>query len=373
MSLPHYRGLTWDHPRGYRALEAAARDVAPGQGLTIQWDRHSLEGFESAPIADLAERYDLIVLDHPHVGEAVAQNCLLPMENLFGEKPLADLETAAIGRSLASYHYAGAHWALPLDAATQVMAYAHNRIDTPPTTWGGVIDLAARQPVALSLAGPHAILSFQSIVAALGGIRPEHGFVDRQIGRDAYAIMTALTGATSRTFVHANPIALLQAMAAGEDIALTPLVYGYVNYAIGGRVGFADAPRGTAGIGSILGGTGIAVSKRCIVTPALETHLSWLMGEEAQRQFIPAQEGQPSLHAAWTDAQVDADWGGFYSSTHATLEAASLRPRHDGAIAFQTQAAIRLRDGLIDRDPVDAVLDDIEAAFRRHHSKGAEL
>lgn len=373
MSLPHYRGLTWDHPRGYRALEAAACSIAPGQGLTIAWDRHSLEGFEAAPIAELADRYDLIVLDHPHVGEAVAQDCLLPMESLFDATMLAELETAAIGRSLASYHYADAHWALPLDAATQVMAYARDRIDQPPTTWDAVIDLAASQPVALSLAGPHAILSFQSIVAALGGARPADAFVDRRIGREAYAIMAGLTGSTSRAFVAANPIALLEAMATGEDIALVPLIYGYVNYAAAGRVGFADAPRGTAGIGSILGGTGIAVSKRCAMTPALKAHLLWLMGEEAQRQFIPAQDGQPSLRTAWADPQVDARWGGFYSGTRATLEAASLRPRHDGAIPFQTEASTRLRAGLIDGDPADPVLDAIEAAFHRHHRKGTPL
>jgi hypothetical protein len=95
MSLTSYRGLTWDHPRGYRALEAAAQDIAPGQGLSILWDRHSLEGFEAAPIAELAEHYDLIVLDHPHVGEAVAQDCLLPMASLLavrgrrGDRPVA--------------------------------------------------------------------------------------------------------------------------------------------------------------------------------------------------------------------------------------------------------------------------------------------
>lgn len=373
MSLPAYRGLTWDHPRGYRALESAARDIAPQQGLSIIWDRHSLEGFESSPITELAERYDLIVLDHPHVGEAVAQDCLQPMESLFDEAMIVALETAAIGRSLGSYHYAGAHWALPLDAATQVMAYARDRIATPPATWDEVIALAYVAPVALSLAGPHTILSFQSIVAALGGMRPADGFVDRQTGRDAYAIMAALTGATSRQWIDANPIALLEAMMAGEDIALVPLIYGYVNYAPGGRVGFAEAPRGAGGIGSILGGTGIAVSRRCIVTPALLTHLAWLMGEDTQRRFIPAHEGQPALRAAWTDPQVDARWGGFYSGTRATLDAATLRPRHDGAIAFQSQASARLRAGLIEGDPVDRVLDDIEAAFRRHHRKGQEL
>jgi len=372
MSGMQYRGLTWDHPRGYRALEAAAEAIAPTQGLTIAWDRHPLEGFESHPIADLAERYDLIVLDHPHVGEAVAHDCLVPVEEVMGEDMVEALGAAAIGPSLASYRYAGRHWALPLDAASQVMAYAPDPVDAPPTTWAQVIDLAARAPVALSLSGPHAALTFQSVVASLHGAgRPENAFVDPEIGAEAYAIMAALTGEETRARAGQNPIALLEALASGEDLALVPLVYGYVNYARQG-VAFADAPRGRAGIGSILGGTGIAVSRRCKVTDELRAHLAWLMGEEAQRGFIPAHEGQPALRSAWADPAVDAEWGGFYSATRATLENAALRPRHDGAIAFQTEASARLREGLLNGEPATPVLADIEAAFARHHQQGTE-
>ena len=111
---PEYRGLTWDHPRGYNALAAAAdaaRDVA------IAWDKHSLEGFESRSIAEQCALYDLVVLDHPHVGEAVAADCLVPLENLFAADELAQWGDAAVGPSLASYLYADKHWALPLDAA----------------------------------------------------------------------------------------------------------------------------------------------------------------------------------------------------------------------------------------------------------------
>lgn len=369
---PAYCGLTWDHPRGYRALEAAAASVAPAQGLSIAWDRHPLEGFESHPIADLAERYDLIVLDHPHVGEAVAQDCLIPMAQVVGAEALAALETAAIGPSLASYHYAGAHWALPLDAASQVMAYAPSRIEAPPTTWQAVLDLARREPVALSLSGPHAALTFQSIAASLSSNgRPGDRFVDPETGREAYEWMAALTGDATRARIDQNPIALLEALSGGKDLALVPLVYGYVNYAKEGAA-FADAPRGRAGIGSMLGGTGIAVSRRCTVTEELRAHLSWLMGEEAQRRFIPAHDGQPALRRAWDDPAVDQEWRGFYAATRATLEAASLRPRHDGAIAFQTEASARLREGLLAHEPAAPVLADIEAAFARHHIEGTE-
>lgn len=373
MTRPAYRGLTWDHPRGYRALEAAAQAIAPDHGLSITWDRHPLEGFESHPIADLAARYDLIVLDHPHVGEAVAHDCLIPIDEVMDLGELDALDKSAIGPSLASYRYAERHWALPLDAASQVMAYAPGRVETPPATWEEVVELASRAPVALSLAGPHAALTFQSIMATFtGGARPQDSFADPAAAREAYALMAALTGEATRARIDQNPIALLEAIAGGEDLAMVPLVYGYVNYARHGRVAFADAPRGAAGIGSILGGTGVAVSRRCAVTDELRAHLAWLMGTDAQHRFIPAHEGQPALRSAWNDPAVGHAWGGFYSATRATLEAASLRPRHDGAIPFQTEASARLRAGLLGGEPAAPVLADIEAAFTRHHAKGTE-
>ncbi len=71
------KALTWDHPRGYNALAAAAKlSETANSGLDIHWDKQPLEGFESHPIADLCARYDLVVLDHPHVGEAISGNCL---------------------------------------------------------------------------------------------------------------------------------------------------------------------------------------------------------------------------------------------------------------------------------------------------------
>ncbi len=364
-----WRGLTWDHPRGYNALAAAA---ARAEGLTLHWDKHPLEGFESHPIADLCARYDLVVLDHPHVGEAVAAGCLVPLEALFAADEIAGWQAAVAGPSLASYHYAGQHWALPLDAATQVMAYRSDQINAPPVAWAELPTLSQRCAVALSLAGPHAILSFQSICGAFGATRSGEAFMDRAIAREAYALMLALTGDVTVKAQALNPIAMLGAIERGEGIDLCPLIYGYVNYATRG-VGFADAPRGPDGrIGSTLGGTGIGVSKRCVVTPELLDHLRWLMSEAVQRTFIPQHDGQPALRTAWQDAAVNAATGNFFAATLATVEQALLRPRHDGAIAFQTAASARLRAALIAGAAADPVLDDLETLYRIHHPAGAE-
>jgi hypothetical protein len=53
-------------------------------GLSIAWDKQPPDGFESHSIADLCSRYDLVVLDYPHIGEAVEADCFVPLEDTSG-------------------------------------------------------------------------------------------------------------------------------------------------------------------------------------------------------------------------------------------------------------------------------------------------
>lgn len=374
--LPTYRGLTWDHPRGYNALAAAAdlrRDV---DGVSIAWDKQPLEGFESHPIADLCARYDLVVLDHPHVGEALEAGCLVPLEEVFDASRLAALDAASIGPSAASYVMEGRHWALPLDAATQVCAYRDDLLDgaAPPMTWDEVRLLSeATGRVALSLAGPHAILSFLSIATAFGEPPAEVDpavLVSPEIGLGAYDLMRELTARSPRAVRALNPVGILDGMLRDDAVALCPLIYGYVNYAAPARgraIGFADAPRRAPGSrpGSTLGGTGIALCKRCPVTPELRSHLLWLMSPQAQVGFIPRHDGQPSATAAWTDDGVNALWNDFYRRTHDSLDQAYVRPRHNGYIAFQSRASAILNEALDEGRPAAAVLDRLQNLYAR--------
>ena len=377
-----YRGLTWDHPRGAHALAAAAGRLDPARdGIAIDWDRQPLEGFESHPIADLCARYDLVVLDHPHVGEAVATGCLRPLEELFLAEEIADWSARTIGPCLTSYRYAGAHWALPLDAATQVMAVTPRVAAHPPGTWSDVVSLSATVPVALSVAGPHAILTFFSIATAFGeppaGSDPDV-LVSPPVGEASLDLMATLYDRMPPAARALNPIGLLRAMTTGDDIALCPLVYGYVNYAAssaGGRsLAFGDAPRqAERGCpGSTLGGTGIGISRSCEISPPLLDHLRWLMSADAQVRFIPAHDGQPSRREAWHDPEVNARWGNFYANTAETLEHAYVRPRYDGYVGFQTDASQIVRFGLSERTPHPVILDRLQMAYARSRPAGAE-
>lgn len=369
-----YNGLTWDHPRGYGALRAAMQDSD-----LINWHTQPLEGFESAPIDELCARYDLVVLDHPHLGEAVATDCLQPLENLFAAADLVHMENAAVGASYASYNLSGKQWALPLDAASQVMALRVDLISqAAPVTWDEVVGVAEQGAgLALCLAGPHALLSFLSIAAAVQpdrDLRNGDRWIDRAVAREAWHILSKLARHALTSTFDLNPIGLLEAMTGSDEIALCPLVFGYVNYSdprLAKPLTFVDAPavQGVGLPGSIIGGTGIAVSRRCEVNEALRTHLLWLLDDDTQTRFIPEHDGQPSVLASWRDPELNRAWGGFYANTLNTLQHACIRPRHDGFVSFQTRASAWLREALAQDHDATRVLNTLDALFRDSHQQ----
>ena len=341
--MSRFVGLTWDHPRGREALQAA--------GFTdLRWEVQPLEGFESAPIDELAARYDLLVLDHPHLGDALATDCLRPLDELFSAAELAAWSADAVGPSARSYQLDGHTWALPLDAATQVSARRPDLLPEAPTSWMDA--LALDVPVAPSLAGPHALLSLCSIAVSLGA-----DFLDRDTAVDALAILAELAAHAPETTKTLNPIGLLELMSSTDELAYVPLVYGYVNYAP--RVAFGAPPLGSR-IGSTIGGTGIAITRRCEPTPELLDHLRWLMSPTTQAGFIPANAGQPSSRSAWKQL------GPFYTDTLDTIENSWVRPRFAGYIPFQSKASAIIRDGLFgpDKHSDPTTIDRVLAAYR---------
>lgn len=103
------RGMTWSHPRGYDPMVACARDWRARTGVSIEWDKRSLQDFESFPVEDLARRYDLIVIDHPHVGQITAEGCLTPLDLPGREAAFAALADGIVGLSLPSYSWQAAN------------------------------------------------------------------------------------------------------------------------------------------------------------------------------------------------------------------------------------------------------------------------
>jgi multiple sugar transport system substrate-binding protein len=295
---------------------------------------------------------------------------------VFAAEEIAAWAAASVGRSFASYHYAGKYWALPLDAATQVAASRSELLqdEPPPETWGAVITLAQRRPVCLSLAGPHAALTFMSICTALGeppASKDPNQFVNSGVGAEALAIMAAVYAHATRLALGKNPIGILGAMAQGADIAYCPLIYGYVNYAAPAAdrhaVHFGDVPALRAGgpLGSTLGGTGLAITRRATITAELLAHLRYLMSEHTQCRFIPHHDGQPSARAAWQDKEVNGRWGNFYCDTLRTIEAAWVRPRYKNFITFQARASASIRTALESGTSAKLLLAELQQQYAR--------
>lgn len=368
------RGITWDHPRGWAPLDAlhdldrgGPHRYGPAAALT--WDRRPLEGFESTPLGELADRYDLLVIDHPHLADAVGEEALLPLDMLFTEAELRQWDADTAGPSFASYGYAGRQWAMPLDAATQVAA-VHPAGPPPETlrTWNDVLAHAERHGVTLCLGGPHAFLTFTSLALAHGAT-PAAGatYLRQDQAVQALDLLARLHEHCDRTTAGGNPITVLESVAAGSSPAVCPLVYGYVTYSREPRLVFHNAPSGPGGrIGSVLGGTGVAVSARRPAPEAAAGHIRRLMSPLVQHELIPRSGGQPSSAAAWTSDSVNKDWGGFYRNTFPTLEAAWVRPRLPGWVAFQDAVSQVIREGLAARWPSGTIAGHIDALYARH-------
>ncbi len=366
--MARLKGMTWDHPRGFDPLVAAAGAALTDPGVTVDWDRRSLQDFEHFPLEDLARDYDLIIMDHPHIGDAIAAGAVIPMEDLLPPDRLAALRADCLPVVWNSYVVDGRTWALPVDAATQVLVWRPGRLEAPPLTWDAVLDLAREGRVLLPMRSPHALMVLYTLMANADQPFPAIGDPDRAAmaaALDRMADLAALVPAACRTM---DPIAAHEALASGAPQDVIPLAYGYSTYGIDGfrtnRLRFAEFPGPSGPQGTTLGGTGLAVS-RFGQSPDLAAAYAANMASEAwQRDIVAPAGGQPSSLGAEHDPAVDARFNRFWSDTARTLDRAWIRPRHQGYVGFQAGASDLVLDCIDGRIGVGACIDGITAAFR---------
>jgi len=345
------RGMAWQHRRaldpllgtlpGFRALHP---------GIDVTWDQRPLAGFEFTPVAELAERYDLIILDHPFAGDIAAGRCLLPLDGLADETT----DHAFVGPSLASYRYAGHVWAMPVDGATQVAVCRPDLLASLghdiPASWDEMFALGKRaravgQSLAVALKGVHSLMTFFTLCANQGkpcGIDPDRAFVEEDAGLAALAAMRRLLSYCPAQALDWNSIALHDAMVARDDLVYCPAVYCYATYAeadIRRPLAFANLPglRRASPSGSTIGGTGIGISARTAHRDAAFAYVRYLMEAAVQRAFA-LYHGQPARIEAWRDEALDRRFGGCFGNTLATMEQAWIRPRYAGYLRFQAVA-----------------------------------
>ena len=85
------KGITWNHTRGFLPMVATAQRYSElHPGINIHWEKRSLQHFADFPISQLAEKFDLLVLDHPSIGMAAENGLLLPLDTHLEKDFLAD-------------------------------------------------------------------------------------------------------------------------------------------------------------------------------------------------------------------------------------------------------------------------------------------
>jgi multiple sugar transport system substrate-binding protein len=345
------RGMTWQHRRAIDPLSGTLAGFrARHPDIDVTWDARPLAGFEFTPVAELAERYDLIILDHPFAGDIAASRCLLPLDELVGEAP----DRAFAGPSLASYRHAGHVWAMPVDAATQVAVYRPDLLASLdrdiPATWNEMFALGERardrgQFLAIGLKGVHGLMTFFTLCANQGrpcAVEPGQPFVEREVALGALAAMRRLLSYCPPQALDCNSIALHEAMAARDDLVYCPAVYCYATYAEADNrrpLAFANLPGlvRASPSGSTIGGTGIGVSARTAHREAAYAYVRHLLEADTQRTFA-RHHGQPARIEAWRDPSLDRRFGGCFGNTLATMEQAWIRPRYAGYLRFQAAA-----------------------------------
>ena len=326
---------------------------------TIDWDKRSLQDFESFPVEELARAYDLIVIDHPHVGQITGEGCLAPLDVAGREAERAALAAASVGKSYPSYTWQGRQWALPIDAATQVQAWRPDLLPAAPRTWNEMLELARQGRVLLPLRPPHSLMTFFTLAANLGQPCASDGsgeLIERDTGAAVFEMIREIAALVDAGCLDMDPIAVFERMAASgfadrlraADLWLCELCDGRISSA---PAGLCRHPRGwNARPGRL--GAGRHGHRR----------LGLLRGQGRgdRLRLLDRQRRGPArpLCGGWRPARpcrgvggrgVNAATGDFYRATRRTLEGAWLRPRHDGYMAFQQAASDRINEGLVGR------------------------
>ena len=361
------RGMTWDHPRAIDGLHAADALLHHRHGVTVDWVSRSLLAFGDQHVADFAGDFDLMVIDHPHVPDAVEGGALLALDSLLDTHALDTLRRESVGRSHDTYNYRGSQWALGLDAAAQVSAFRPDLLDGTPPYWGDVLELARASRVIWPYKPVDAFSTFATLLAQRDApLAGPAGFIDRGVAREVLDLMVQLAAHVPDWCADANPIDAAEALSTSDDWSLAAALFGYTNYS---RVGFRphllsydDIPSfyGRAG-GSTLGGAGIAVSAATPHPQLAVAVAATLAGAEVQAGSYGLGGGQPGNLRAWRSDELNRVTNGFFRGTLRTLERAWVRPAVLGWPDLQLELSHILHDGLVARRFEATAIDRIEA------------
>ena len=371
MAGVNLRIVAWDDPRCVAPLRNAAAAWSERTGDRITISRRPLQAFNDQPLRELAPECDVMIVDYPHMAQAVAERAVTPIEELVEGEVILRTTKRAVGAAQESFLVDGVASGLASDAACHVSAHRRARLAQlgidPPSSWEEVFALQETAPgsVALALYPTDAISCLLSLLAPAGA-GPDGGrdmFRDPAAAIDATALLRRLASGVEEFCWRCTPRELFREAESRPDLAFIPLTFGYVGRTTPGQGGWRFGPP-PAGCGSLLGGAGMAVSSQTRLVREAAAFASWYCSDEGQ-VLAGRNGGQPAGLAAWEDTESNALTDDFFSRTRPTQEAAWVRPLAVWWPYAQKELGTALADFLRRRVPPERIVAELEAIYRR--------
>ena len=372
------KGVTWYTTRGYLPLIATSKryeELHPG--VEIFWERGY--DFAQGNLEIESQTYDILMIDHPHVGHAAAKGFLVPLKDHLPEAYLKDQAENSVGKSHESYQYDGRQWGLATDAATPVAFYRPDILEekgeTVPKTWEDLVELAKKKLVVVDWGNINLLMNFYMMCVTMGGklFQNFETVVDEETGVSALRLFRELAlHIPSELFDVGN---IYNAMTLRDDIAYCPFTYPYCNYS---RRGFARkiilftdlVSLGSHGmLHSTLGGAGLAVSAHSKHIETAVDYIAYATSPEIQSTIYFESGGQPGHRKAWLDDHVNALSNNFFKNTLKSHDQSYLRPRYFGYIYFQGKAGITIHEYVKNGGNEKEVLKEINKIYRESKGK----
>jgi multiple sugar transport system substrate-binding protein len=371
------KGITWNHSRALTPLVATAQRFEElNPEVRIFWDKRSLHEFGHAGLSELARSYDLLVVDHPMMGAAASSGALLDLRPLLKREEWLDLADDSAGPSFESYFYEGKLYALPIDAAAPAASLRPDLLTAggylEPTGWNEMLELARRGLVRMPAFPADLFLNFMGICVSRGSpvaMGTDHLF-QRAIALQVLEEVRELASLMPEEIYRWNPITLYEQMASTDAFAYCPFAYTYSNYSRGGfaarHLRFTDTVVLDGGVPmhTVLGGTGLAISKSCAISAIALEYSLYVSGRICQGTLYGVCGGQPARRSAWGNDALNQLTDGFFQRTLSNIQRAFVRPRYSGYVWLQEEAGVPIIKYLREGGNAGLTLDHIDAMYR---------
>ena len=375
MSIQKLKGMTWDHPRGLDCLVNSDSLLQEQLGVSVDWSARSLLAFGDQHISEFYSDHDLMIIDHPHVPDAVHANAVIALEDVASPSDLELLAKTSVGASHDSYIYQGKHWALAIDTAAQVSAYRPDKTSQGLVFWDEVLD-AGREGLVL---WPHkpvdAFSTFATLMAQQNhALCSTDQYIDKAAAAEVLTFMIELASVVPAQCLTMNPIEAAEYLVTTEREHYSICMYGYTNYSRDGfrtrPIVYDDVPSfdGLAS-GSQLGGAGIAISSASKnVELAAKVAILLSLPEIQSTTYVEA-GGQPGNLAAWKAPHANAITRNFFNNTLRTLERAWVRPRFLGWPDVQYQSSLVIHKILKEKNFSSKDIEAIAATYTTYNQE----